>query len=348
VNLAEAGKMHRRRGILGVSRRRPKGKGPEIGHFFDDRNCYLAFSTALDSEEASEKPVGTKITRERGSRAWKSRGKSCSNAFGFGNGCSDDDRVGAHFDCTPKILRTLNASLLDYRNRAFANQGCKQIPCRAYQPGACRRVSCERRRDGIGTGGYGLHCFPGSRDIGHHRQTELAADTPNQDRPGFSERRLPVCAIDRDDRCPGGGERAGRSEIRGDKDLPIMVALGEADDRFAGQSAKGANMLDSLGAQAIGPAAQNAGGDPGERRGVIQRVALGGLARDDQAVTQLFRKRQSKSRPQFIIFSDGRIASTITRSKPLSEIHCGIKNSRPADNSAMADPRPTLQSQSHS
>ena len=56
-------------------------------------------------------------------------------------------------------------------------------------------------------------------------------------------------------------------------------------------------MVDPFAAKAVRAAAQDAGGDPAERGGVIQRIAFRRLAGDDQAVTQLFRKGQAEMFP---------------------------------------------------
>ncbi len=87
------------------------------------------------------------------------------------------------------------------------------------------------------------------------------------------------------------------SEIDGDKDFALVIALAKADNRFFRQGAKRAYVIHPFAAKAVRAAAQDAVGDPAQRGGIVQRIALRRLAGDDQAVAQLFRKRQAEIFP---------------------------------------------------
>jgi hypothetical protein len=220
-------------------------------------------------------------------------GESGRNLFRPGNGGSNDDGVCADVERAAKVCRSFDSSLKHNRNRAVADQCRKQIPGHTYQAAARGSISSQRGGDRVGPGSDGLPCLRGSGDVGKYGQIELAADAPYKHRPRFAKRGLSVSAVDRDDRGSGGRHGLSSCEIGSDEDLIVVVAFADADDRLVGELAKGANTLGPLGTQAMGPAAQDAGGDPAERSGVVERIALGRLAGNDQTVTKFFWKRQA-------------------------------------------------------
>ena len=236
-------------------------------------------------------------TRGTASEARRDCCKPGGDALRPGNRRADDDGVGAQIEGAAEIRRGLDSSLEDHRNGTLAHQVRQQIPRGAYQPGAGWCVASQSRRDRIDAGGDGLPRLPDGGDVGEHRQSKLAADAPHEHRPGFAERGVSIRAVDCNDRGPGLGQRARRCEVRGDKNLVLVIALAQADDRVLRQAAKGANVVDTFAAKATRATTQHRGSDPAERGRVIQRIAFRRLAGDDQTITQLFRKGQAEMFP---------------------------------------------------
>jgi len=169
------------------------------------------------------------------------------------------------------------------------DQGLDQGPGRSADAGGLSGVAVEGGGDGVGSGTLGsLGVFEGG-DVGEDGTVELGVDEGDQFGPGFGGGEAASGAVQGDDVCSGVADGLGGEEVWGDVDVSVrVVGLDDADDGEWREGAEGGDARDAFGAETACSAAQDRGCNAGKGVEIVQRIAFGGLARDDETTAKAF------------------------------------------------------------
>lgn len=149
------------------------------------------------------------------------------------------------------------------------------------------RVTGQRGRDDVGTGGDSSNPFRQRGDVRHRRHLQLSMDARDQLRQRDVAGPRPVCGVERHQVRPSRHDLLGQIECGGDKRLITLESpFIDAKNRQAGQPAGGCDVCRPVDAQAGRPAALSLLGHGAHEYRALQDTAFFGLAGDDQAAAQ--------------------------------------------------------------
>lgn len=184
------------------------------------------------------------------------------------------------------------ADLVGLRDVTFDDDweadGCGELFHQVPVDGACSgglwRESIEGGGYGIGSLGFGGKSFVEGGDVGEYGLLQLGVDAVDELRPGLCLGMACNGAVEGDDVGSGFSEGFCGGEVGGDGGFVSEFALLDAEDGERGFAAKSGYVVSAVGAEARGSATEDGDGNAGEGVEVIERIAGGCLAGNDESI----------------------------------------------------------------
>ena len=221
--------------------------------------------------------------------------KAGGDDLGAGDRRTDDYGGGTQLEGGMDFVGLCDVAFYEHRDCQIGQDGLNERQRDGALVGGLGGVTVEGRGDGIGSGLLGGEGVLEGGDVGENGAVEFAVDTRDQLGPGFSGGEAPSGAVEGDDICSCFADGFGGAEVGCDVDLAVsVVGLDDADDGKLRDSTEGSDARHPFGTKAASSAAKNRGCDAGQRIEIVQRVALGGLAGDDDASAKRLDGRVSR------------------------------------------------------
>jgi hypothetical protein len=195
--------------------------------------------------------------------------------------------VRAEVERLADLLRLCDVSLDDDRNCELGYEGLDERPRRRADAGGVGGIAAEGGGYDVGAGALCGESVVDGGDIGTDEAAEFCMDAADDLGPGLWFGEAATGAVESDDVCAGMTERLGGLEVRSDVDIAVGVAgLGEADDGEIGLGSEGGDARNAFRTETARSSAKDREGHAGEGVEVIERVAFGCLAGDDESAAK--------------------------------------------------------------
>lgn len=190
------------------------------------------------------------------------------------------------------LIRMSDVPLGYDRDAEPGDEGFDEKPGGRADAGGIGGVAAECCSYGVGTGCLCGESILYRSDVGAGRATEFGVNAADDAGPGLWFGETAAGAVESDDVGARFADGAGSLEVRSDVDVAAGVeGLGKTDDRKIGLGAKGGNARNAFGAESTCSSTKSGDSHAGEGVEVVERVALGCLAGDDESATDGFENR---------------------------------------------------------